>query len=755
MGPFRWLFGAAMWAAAATLVLPAWAQESSGLSVPVKSSDDPSAVVVDQVKLYEASYALVIGIDLYTSGWPRLSNAVRDAEAIKAELLRQGFQVELLANPDSDRLDRTLREFFVVKGANPEARLFIWFSGHGYTEAGEGFIVPADAPRADAGPGFKLKAFSMRRFGEYVRLAKAKHVLSVLDACFAGTVFDAQRDLPPRAITMATRLPVRQFLSSGDADQQVLDNGAFRDLFIRAIRGEETADANRDGYVTGTEIGMFLTDRVTNLTRSRQTPRYGKLLDKDYDRGDFVFQVMPAETKVAMPASSPATRSLDGGAAGRPAVPNPSSITADERAMDLTFWQSIQQSRNRSDFEAYLSRFPEGTFAPLAKTRLNELKRDSAPPAAATAPATAPTVATAVPPPPPGPKPAAAAPVPYRAPALGTKFHISSGGYYEVVSVEGVDVNLRNASGKTFSIINCCFFVDDRIFDRAAWQSLWPLTIGKEVTSKITQPKSGEEWTVTARVVRSEKIQVANRAVDTIVIDIELKGLGANKHHSVTANWYAPELGFPVKRSRELRSGSDTFVPWEVVRIETPPERPRQAQQAAAPAPTPESPVTYRAPALGTKFHLNSGGYLEVLAVDGFKLNLKNALGNELTFFECCYFPGPLTVEPGAFEKLWPLAVGKAITAKVSNTKTAEDWELKIRIVRREKVEAAGRSFDTFLMEVDLQGLGKNKHHSIANNWFAPEVGFPVKREVQLLSGTGTFTPWVLTRIEPPAKAAR
>ena len=68
------------------------------------------------------------------------------------------------------------------------------------------------------------------------------------------------------------RLPVRQFLTSGDADQTVSDDGQFRELFVRAILGEEPADANSDGYLTASEIGMYLGDRVTNLTESAQTP---------------------------------------------------------------------------------------------------------------------------------------------------------------------------------------------------------------------------------------------------------------------------------------------------------------------------------------------------------------------------------------------------------------------------------------------------------------------------------------------------
>jgi hypothetical protein len=56
---------------------------------------------------------------------------------------------------------------------------------------------------------------------------------------------------------------VRQFLTSGDAEQEVPDDGRFRKLFLRAITGEtDRADANGDGYLTASELGLFMGDRV-------------------------------------------------------------------------------------------------------------------------------------------------------------------------------------------------------------------------------------------------------------------------------------------------------------------------------------------------------------------------------------------------------------------------------------------------------------------------------------------------------------
>ncbi|MEG3619783.1 caspase family protein [Magnetovibrio sp. PR-2] len=279
---------------------------SRGLSVELRTSETANAPLAKTVKLYQRSYALVIGNDDYTNGWPRLSNAVKDAQDVAEALGNMGFDVTLKTDLNSRQLVTVLEDFIYSKGADKEARLFLWYAGHGHTLNGEGYLVPTDAPRPKAGAKFKRKALSIRRFGEYMRDAESKHVFTIFDSCFAGTVFDSARAMPPEAITRATTFPVRQFLTSGDADQEVSDNGDFAELFIRAVKGDERADANGDGYVTASELGLFLTDRVTNLTRSRQTPKYGKLLDKDYDRGDFVFRLAsasPSAPKVSLPSS--------------------------------------------------------------------------------------------------------------------------------------------------------------------------------------------------------------------------------------------------------------------------------------------------------------------------------------------------------------------------------------------------------------------------------------------------------------------
>jgi hypothetical protein len=390
------------------------AQTGNGiLDVWLKARESTDAPNDQKVTLYTKSKALVIGMDHYSGVWPRLSNGIKDAEEVAKTLSAQGFDVTLKKDLMSEDLDRTLRNFFIVEGDDPNARLFLWFAGHGDTIDGEAYLVPVDAPSSDNDAEFRSKAISLRRFGEYMREAKARHVLAIFDSCFSGSVFNVARSRPSPAITLATTQPVREFISSGEAEQQVSDDGTFRKLFLDALAGKEPdADANHDGYVTGTELGLFLQQKMTNLTNNRQTPRYGKLNAYSYDRGDFVFQVtslpqMPtAESPSVNSNIRPETLSNGEATAAWNAVRDTKSIAllemfigrygdspygnparvrldelkkedrgvADPAGVEVAFWNSIQNDKNPQLFEAYLKRYPTGAFADIAKITLEELR---------------------------------------------------------------------------------------------------------------------------------------------------------------------------------------------------------------------------------------------------------------------------------------------------------------------------------------------------------------------------------------------
>ena len=55
-------------------------------------------------------------------------------------------------------------------------------------------------------------------------------------------------------------------------------------------------------------------------------------------------------------------------------------LTAEELAAERVFWESVKDSANAADFEAYLSHYPQGRFASLARNRLAALLPPDTPP---------------------------------------------------------------------------------------------------------------------------------------------------------------------------------------------------------------------------------------------------------------------------------------------------------------------------------------------------------------------------------------
>lgn len=61
----------------------------------------------------------------------------------------------------------------------------------------------------------------------------------------------------------------------------------------------------------------------------------------------------------------------------QPAVVSRQSPNQDLLEVDLRFWEAISDSNRRSDYQAYLQKFPNGQFAALAQSRMAELDRNT------------------------------------------------------------------------------------------------------------------------------------------------------------------------------------------------------------------------------------------------------------------------------------------------------------------------------------------------------------------------------------------
>lgn len=317
--------------------------DTRGQSVRIKSESGK------EINLYSGSYALIIGVNDYTNGWADLPDVVNDMVEVKKALEAQSFSVETISNPTRTQFDAKVRDFIARYGQTKDNRLLFYFSGHGHTlqtndnrQRELGYIVPADAPlpRDDNVGIFKSYAVSMNEINNYAEQIEAKHVLFVFDSCFSGSIFKSRSGGIPEPIKDKTSEPVRQFITAGTEKQAVPAVSVFRRVFVNGLKGE--ADMNRDGYITGVELGEYLHNEVTAQSKRLQTPQHGKILNPDLNQGDFVFSL---GGKIQTVALSP----------------------------EDTLWQQVIEKGAADDYREYLKKYPEGKYVDQARGQLRAL----------------------------------------------------------------------------------------------------------------------------------------------------------------------------------------------------------------------------------------------------------------------------------------------------------------------------------------------------------------------------------------------
>lgn len=237
---------------------------------------------------FARSVALVIGNDQYANGVPPLRSAANDARRLAQVLATDhGYTVPLLLNAVATgaALTRILSET-LVQQLTANDRLLVYFAGHGLAEDGDdgpaGYLVPQDARRDDA-----TTLLPMTAFNQMLSALPCRHLLLILDCCFAGAFrWATTRQLREARLTLYreryerfVRDPAWQVISSAASDQTAADiavrfgerrdNGQhspFALALFDALAGKadlvsaqaDTQQARGDGVITATELYLYL-----------------------------------------------------------------------------------------------------------------------------------------------------------------------------------------------------------------------------------------------------------------------------------------------------------------------------------------------------------------------------------------------------------------------------------------------------------------------------------------------------------------
>ena len=154
---------------------PYYAQ-TRGVGVRVKTDSGQTK----EIKIYDGSYALVIGESDYTNGWDTLAGVKTDVAEVRRALEKQGFKVESELNLTADAFKTRVDRFIGDYGYQTKNRLLVYFAGHGHTQKiadgrDLGYIIPVDTPLPEKDElGFRRKAVSMDTIQAFARQIESK-----------------------------------------------------------------------------------------------------------------------------------------------------------------------------------------------------------------------------------------------------------------------------------------------------------------------------------------------------------------------------------------------------------------------------------------------------------------------------------------------------------------------------------------------------------------------------------------------------
>ena len=257
----------------------------------------------------------------------RLEKPYDDVKLIENSLLTLGFKkenIKTLRDIDQRDMKRAFKDFG-TQSENAEIAFF-YYSGHGLQHQGSNYLVPVQA-QISKDSDIDIESVSAQNL--LAQLEKAKLSVLVLDACRDNPWLRKKGVAGKGLARMET--PNRSIIAfATNENNTAADQGLYAQYLSQYL-------------VQGLELRKVF-DKVgaaiDKETGGKQQPRvYSGVYDDVYLNG----KANPT-TPVVMPSVDP-------------------------QAYELSYWESIKNSTNASDYAAYLADYPRGRFASLAKSR--------------------------------------------------------------------------------------------------------------------------------------------------------------------------------------------------------------------------------------------------------------------------------------------------------------------------------------------------------------------------------------------------
>jgi len=230
---------------------------------------------------YDKSYAVMVGIDDYPGWWPDLSFGKNDVYVLEKRMKIHGFESVFLFDKAASKqkiLD-TIRKDLAPRVKYNENILF-FFAGHTYTKPDKkgkdvGYLVCYDTRlKTIESSGIKITELA-----DLLGSLKCKHSYIMIDGCVSGTKMVREKRYAPDSKEFMKKVSSNkavQIIVAGSNNQSLVEIGGIGLLvrnFVDALNGG--ADSNFDGFLTASEIGIFLRPTISYISSGFHVPEYG------------------------------------------------------------------------------------------------------------------------------------------------------------------------------------------------------------------------------------------------------------------------------------------------------------------------------------------------------------------------------------------------------------------------------------------------------------------------------------------------
>ncbi|HSU26187.1 MAG TPA: caspase family protein, partial [Pyrinomonadaceae bacterium] len=298
--------------------------------------------------------ALVIGNADYTKA-RTLANSANDAADVAKSLSDLGFTVISGTNLDLKQMNEKVREFGDQLRTSGGIGLF-YYAGHGIQVGGKNYLIPVDAeiPREDEIDFNALNLDLVLR-----KMATANNGLNIviLDACrnnpFARSWSRGEEEGGLAQISA----PTGTFIAYATSPDRTASDGAGRN----GLYTTELLKVIRQPGLKIEEAFKQVTIAVDRASSGKQVPWTSSSL-----RGDFYFN--PNGVNVA--ASQPAVN-LPIPVVNEPATKPTTPV--ETVSPELADWNKVKNSSNITDIQAYMMKYPRGTYYQPALARFMQI----------------------------------------------------------------------------------------------------------------------------------------------------------------------------------------------------------------------------------------------------------------------------------------------------------------------------------------------------------------------------------------------